>query len=94
MVGNHRAVVEVSAQTEAVRVLLPWRRADVLPESKRVVVKDADECIKSVTPFIGGKGGGGDAAKLPEVLDAAKDTSNNKPFRLYFNAESVKMRAV
>ncbi|MDR3108606.1 MAG: DUF6067 family protein, partial [Planctomycetaceae bacterium] len=39
-VGNHRAVVEVSVKADAVRVVLPWRRADLLPESKRIVVKD------------------------------------------------------
>jgi hypothetical protein len=43
MTGNHRAVVSVADGTtgNAVRVTLPWRRPDIEPETKRVVVKDA-----------------------------------------------------
>lgn len=39
--GNHRAVVEVSAAADAVRVHLPWRRRDADPEKKAVLVRDA-----------------------------------------------------
>jgi hypothetical protein len=40
--GNHRAVVYVkSAKSEGVCVTLPWRRPDMRPETKRIVVKDA-----------------------------------------------------
>jgi hypothetical protein len=48
-VGNHRAVVSVSGETveKAVRVTLPWRRPDLQPETKRIVVRDASD--KEVT---------------------------------------------
>ena len=36
--GNHRAVVEVDDTAFAVRAFLPWRRPDLRPESKKVVV--------------------------------------------------------
>ena len=39
--GNHRAVVEVDDTAFAVRAFLPWRRPDLRPESKKVVVVDA-----------------------------------------------------
>lgn len=40
MQGNHRAVVEVTGAKEqkAVQVYLPWRRLDLRPETKKVVV--------------------------------------------------------
>ena len=43
MQGNHRAVVEVSGikEQKAVQVYLPWRRPDLRPETKKVVVVDA-----------------------------------------------------
>ena len=43
MQGNHRAVVEVTGAKEqkAVQVYLPWRRPDLRPETKKVVVVDA-----------------------------------------------------
>lgn len=37
--GNHRAIVHVAAEAEAVRVLLEWRRRDPHPESKAIVVE-------------------------------------------------------
>ncbi|MDR3093662.1 MAG: DUF6067 family protein, partial [Bacteroidales bacterium] len=41
-VGNHRAVVSVKDATQnAVVATLPWRRPDMRPETKRVVVKNA-----------------------------------------------------
>ncbi|MCC8170533.1 MAG: DUF6067 family protein [Parabacteroides sp.] len=41
--GNHRAVVSVNETpaTPAVQVELPWRRPDLRPETKKVVVTDA-----------------------------------------------------
>jgi hypothetical protein len=39
--GNHRAVVHVEAAAEAVVVHIPWRRHDLAPESKAVLVFDA-----------------------------------------------------
>ena len=43
MQGNHRAVVEVNGikEQKAVQVYLPWRRPDLRPETKKVVVVDA-----------------------------------------------------
>lgn len=43
MQGNHRAVVSVdlSKVKNAVQVDLPWRRADLRPESKMIIVVDA-----------------------------------------------------
>lgn len=41
--GNHRAVVQVDKQAyESVIVVLPWRRADLRPETKKVIVTDAN----------------------------------------------------
>lgn len=41
--GNHRALVEVDKQKyEAVIVSLPWRRADLRPETKKIIVTDAN----------------------------------------------------
>jgi hypothetical protein len=40
--GNHRAVVSVKkAEYEAVKVALPWRRPDMRPETKLIIVTDA-----------------------------------------------------
>ena len=41
--GNHRAIVEVgnSEKGEAVKVFLPWRRADLRANTKKVIVVDA-----------------------------------------------------
>lgn len=41
--GNHRAVVKVTdaGKANAVQVTLPWRRPDMRPETKKVVVVDA-----------------------------------------------------
>ena len=49
--GNHRAVVSVAdPSVEAVVARLPWRRPDLRPEIKRVLVTDAeDNEIKDVT---------------------------------------------
>lgn len=39
--GNHRAVVRVSQASAAVRVTIPWRRRDTLPEQRDIVVLSA-----------------------------------------------------
>ena len=39
--GNHRAVIQVKDQADAVRVLLPWRRCDKNPENKNIIIIDA-----------------------------------------------------
>lgn len=40
--GNHRAVVSVSkAKKHAARVILKWRRPDLRPETKRIVIIDS-----------------------------------------------------
>ncbi len=54
--GNHRAIVEVDGNTlsstiDAVQVTLPWRRPDLRPETKKVVVMDVQtgEKIENVS---------------------------------------------
>lgn len=39
--GNHRAVIHVSKRSDAVTVHIPWRRRDVDPQNKNVIVIDA-----------------------------------------------------
>ncbi len=39
--GNHRAVVRVTDSADAVRVRIPWRRRDFLPEKKNIIIVDA-----------------------------------------------------
>lgn len=39
--GNHRAVVEVTEPADAVRVRIPWRRRDLFPERKAILVFDS-----------------------------------------------------
>ncbi len=39
--GNHRAVVRVAVEADAVCAYLPWRRRDAHPETKHVCVMDA-----------------------------------------------------
>jgi hypothetical protein len=39
--GNHRAVIDVGAPADAVRVRIPWRRRDTAPEKKDLIVVDA-----------------------------------------------------
>ncbi|MEQ9414729.1 MAG: DUF6067 family protein, partial [Cyclobacteriaceae bacterium] len=36
--GNHRAVVQVTAKGEVAKVTIPWRRRDVKPEDKNILV--------------------------------------------------------
>ncbi|MDI6697729.1 MAG: DUF6067 family protein [Candidatus Saccharicenans sp.] len=51
--GNHRAVVRVNQESDAVFVRLPWRRPDPAPEKKRVLVMTATSHreIKNVFPI-------------------------------------------
>ncbi|MGH7659059.1 MAG: glycoside hydrolase domain-containing protein, partial [Gemmatimonadales bacterium] len=39
--GNHRAVVQVDAPADAVRLHIPWRRRDRHPGTKRIIVTDS-----------------------------------------------------
>lgn len=40
--GNHRAVLEVTQPAEVVAVHIPWRRRDVNPENKNIIVVEAE----------------------------------------------------
>lgn len=50
--GLHRAVVRVTRQADAVGVHIPWRRRDLEPERKRILVVDAstDRQLENVLP--------------------------------------------
>ncbi len=37
--GNHRAVLKVNADSDAVSVHIPWRRCDKYPEKKKIIIK-------------------------------------------------------
>ncbi len=39
--GNHRAVIRVGSAAAAAHVVIPWRRHDPQPETKRIIVQDA-----------------------------------------------------
>jgi hypothetical protein len=39
--GNHRVVLDVAAPADAVRARIPWRRRDVAPEKKNLVIVEA-----------------------------------------------------
>ena len=39
--GSHRALIRVVEPADAVRVRIPWRRRDVEPQAKAVIVVDA-----------------------------------------------------
>jgi hypothetical protein len=39
--GNHRAVVRVTAKASAAWVHLAWRRRDLAPEQKNIIIIDA-----------------------------------------------------
>lgn len=39
--GNHRVVLEVTSAADAVRALIPWRRRDLDPDRKNLIVVDA-----------------------------------------------------
>ena len=39
--GNHRVVLKVESKSEAVLAHIPWRRRDVRPEQKNVIIIDA-----------------------------------------------------
>lgn len=66
--GNHRAVVHVPEKNEAVIAHLEWRRRDVRPESKNVIVVDAltGERLKNVV-VLGIDNESGDIAFRPET---------------------------
>ncbi|MGI9138664.1 MAG: glycoside hydrolase domain-containing protein [Sediminibacterium sp.] len=39
--GNHRAVINVTQNASLVKVILPWRRRDIDPQNKRIIIQDA-----------------------------------------------------
>jgi hypothetical protein len=39
--GNHRAVIVFNGDGNVANVVVPWRRNDVSPEKKRIIVQDA-----------------------------------------------------
>jgi hypothetical protein len=50
--GNHRAVIRVAEKADAVLVRIPWRRRDLSPEKKAVIVVDAltQERLNNICP--------------------------------------------
>jgi hypothetical protein len=44
--GNHRVIVYVDEKSEAVKVHIPWRRRDMFPEKKNIVIIDASTGAK------------------------------------------------
>ena len=44
--GNHRVIVYVDEKSEAVKVHIPWRRRDMFPERKNIVIIDASTGAK------------------------------------------------
>jgi hypothetical protein len=53
MLGNHRAVVRVETKAEAVKVRIPWRRRDLDPEKKGLLVFAAETAarVRNVVPL-------------------------------------------
>lgn len=43
--GNHRAVVDVSGKTAAIKAVIKWRRRDKNPQEKNIIVTTADGVI-------------------------------------------------
>jgi len=39
--GNHRALVQFSGKGNIAKVIIPWRRRDMNPDKKRIIVQDA-----------------------------------------------------
>lgn len=56
LLGNHRAVISVSVKTDAAALHIPWRRRDLAPEKKNIIII-ADtvgwnsEPLPSITPL-------------------------------------------
>ena len=44
--GNHRAVVEFTGTGKVAHVIIPWRRNDIDPEKKRIIIQDAKTKLK------------------------------------------------
>lgn len=51
--GNHRAVVRFNGPGSIAHTLLPWRRNDVMPEKKRIIVQDAQTGAKIMNVLTG-----------------------------------------
>src|ERR1700748_1576799 len=39
--GNHRVVLKFDGQGKIAKVIIPWRRRDIDPEKKRIIIQDA-----------------------------------------------------
>ncbi|HLP45817.1 MAG TPA: glycoside hydrolase domain-containing protein, partial [Candidatus Kapabacteria bacterium] len=39
--GNHRVMIHVADKTDAIALHIPWRRRDLEPEKKNVIIVDA-----------------------------------------------------
>ena len=52
--GNHRAVLKVAEKADAVWAHIPWRRRDLDPEKKNIIV--ADDAGKRITNLLRIKG--------------------------------------
>ncbi|MDB5157391.1 MAG: hypothetical protein JWR50_2098, partial [Mucilaginibacter sp.] len=51
--GNHRTVVEFSGAGKIAKVIIPWRRRDLNPENKRVIIQDAKTLQKITNVKLG-----------------------------------------
>lgn len=51
--GNHRAVIRFNGPGSIAHTLLPWRRNDVMPEKKRIIVQDAQTGAKIMNVLTG-----------------------------------------
>lgn len=49
--GNHRVVVSVDKDNEVAKVVIPWRRRDLHPENKRIIIQEAKTSRKVLNHF-------------------------------------------
>lgn len=51
--GNHRVVVQVAEKSEAIQLNIPWRRRDLNPEDKNIIIIDAatGKMVKNICPI-------------------------------------------
>src|ERR1700710_1972608 len=51
--GNHRAVIDFTGTGQIAKVIIPWRRRDLNPENKRVIIQDAKTLQKITNVKLG-----------------------------------------
>jgi len=51
--GNHRVVINFSGTGKIAKVIIPWRRRDLNPENKRVIIQDAKTLQKITNVKLG-----------------------------------------